>query len=418
MQEYASTIMTRTRTGCRSFISVFGILHGNKDTCPVSFYRQDLHPVCRGGLSPPGSSRLNRVRWPYEKRIIRTGSNLTGTRLSIAYVTGSYLMTVAIHIQNLTRRFNGLVAVDNISFDIEAGEIFGLLGPNGAGKTTTLSMLSTMLKPTSGSATVNGIDIERDEDGVRKSIGIVFQDQSLDEELTAWENMDFHGRLYRIPADMRKQRITELLNLVELEDRKDDIVKTFSGGMRRRLEIARGLLHHPTVLFLDEPTLGLDPQTRNHLWQYIATLAKEKGITIILTTHYMEELRLCNRVAIIDHGKIIALDTPKNLKDGIGGDVVTIRSPDPAAIIAALSEPWITRVEQHNDEVIVSLQNAEQHISTIVTLLNTNRVPIESIAIHKPTLEDVFLSFTGKTIREEEADHKTNMRMYQKMVRH
>jgi ABC-2 type transport system ATP-binding protein len=189
--------------------------------------------------------------------------------------------------------------------------------------------------------------------------------------------------------------------------------------MRRRLEIARGLLHHPSVLFLDEPTLGLDPQTRNHLWQYIATLAREKGITIILTTHYMEEAdRLCNRVAIIDHGKIIALDTPKNLKDGIGGDVVTIRSPDPAASVAALAEPWITRVEQHNDEVIVSLQNAEQHISTIVTLLNTQQIPIQSIAIHKPTLEDVFLSFTGKTIREQEADHKTNMRMFQRMVRH
>jgi ABC-2 type transport system ATP-binding protein len=259
-----------------------------------------------------------------------------------------------------------------------------------------------MLKPTSGSATVNGIDIEHDEDGVRKSIGIVFQDQSLDEELTAWENMDFHGRLYRIPSDIRRQRITELLSLVELEDRKDDIVKTFSGGMRRRLEIARGLLHHPSVLFLDEPTLGLDPQTRNHLWQYIATLAKEKGITIILTTHYMEEAdRLCNRIAIIDHGKIIALDTPENLKNGIGGDVVTIRSSDPAAIVAALAEPWITRVEHH-----------------IVTLLNTKQVPIQSIAIHKPTLEDVFLSFTGKTIREEEADHKTNMRMYQKMARH
>ena len=328
-------------------------------------------------------------------------------------------MTVALHIENLTHRFDHLVAVDHISFDIEHGEIFGLLGPNGAGKTTTLHMLSTMLKPTSGRATVNGIDIEHDEDGVRKSIGIVFQDQSLDEELTAWENMDFHGRLYRIPADIRKQRITELLRLVELEDRKNDIVKTFSGGMRRRLEIARGLLHHPSVLFLDEPTLGLDPQTRNHLWQYIATLAREKGITIILTTHYMEEAdQLCNRVAIIDHGKIIALDTPKNLKDGIGGDVVTIMSPDPAAVAAALTEPWITRVEQHNDEVIVSLQNAEQHISTIVTMLNTKQVPIQSIAIHKPTLEDVFLSFTGKTIREEEADHKTNMRMYQRMVRH
>ena len=328
-------------------------------------------------------------------------------------------MAVAIQIRNLSKKFNNLVAVDNISFDIEQGEIFGLLGPNGAGKTTTLSMLSTMLRPTSGSASINGIDIEKDEDGVRKSIGIVFQDQSLDEELTAWENMDFHGRLYRIPAETRKQRITELLALVELEDRKDDIVKTFSGGMRRRLEIARGLLHHPSVLFLDEPTLGLDPQTRNHLWQYIATLAKEKGITIILTTHYMDEAdRLCNRIAIIDHGKIIALDTPENLKDGIGGDVVTIKSPDPAAIVAVLTEPWITRMEKHHDEVNISLQNAEQHISTIVTLLNTHRVPIESIAIHKPTLEDVFLSFTGKTIREEEADHKMNMRMFQKMARH
>jgi ABC-2 type transport system ATP-binding protein len=328
-------------------------------------------------------------------------------------------MTIAIHIENLTRRFNDLVAVDNISFDIENGEIFGLLGPNGAGKTTTLSMLSTTLKPTSGKAMVNGIDVERDEDGVRKSIGIVFQDQSLDEELTAWENMDFHGRLYRIPTDTRNQRISELLRLVELEDRKDDIVKTFSGGMRRRLEIARGLLHHPSVLFLDEPTLGLDPQTRNHLWQYIATLAREKGITIILTTHYMEEAdRLCNRIAIIDHGKIIALDTPKNLKDRIGGDVVTIKSSNPEAIIAALNEPWISRMEKHNDEVIISLQNAEQHVSTIVTLLNSKQVMIESIAIHKPTLEDVFLSFTGKTIREEEADHKTNMRMYQRMARH
>ena len=327
-------------------------------------------------------------------------------------------MTVAIRVDHLTRKFNELVAVNDISFDIGQGEIFGLLGPNGAGKTTTLSMLVTMLRPTSGTATVNGMDIERDEDGVRKSIGIVFQDQSLDEELTAWENMDFHGRLYRIPGDTRRQRITELLKLVELEDRKDDIVKTFSGGMRRRLEIARGLLHRPVVLFLDEPTLGLDPQTRNHLWEYIAKLAKENGITIILTTHYMEEAdRLCNRVAIIDHGKIIALDTPANLKDGIGGDVVTIKSSDPAAIVAALHEPWVTRMEQHNGEVMISLRNAEQHVSTIVTRLTGKGIGIESFSIHKPTLEDVFLSFTGKTIREEEADGKGNMRMYQKMMR-
>ena len=327
-------------------------------------------------------------------------------------------MTVAIHIQNLTRRFNNLVAVDNISFDIEQGEIFGLLGPNGAGKTTTLSMLATMLKPSSGTATVNGIDIEKDEDGVRKSIGIVFQDQSLDEELTAWENMDFHGRLYRLPADTRDQRITELLNLVELNDRRNDIVKTFSGGMRRRLEIARGLLHHPAILFLDEPTLGLDPQTRNLLWNYIATLAKDKGITIILTTHYMEEAdRLCNRVAIIDHGKIIAMDTPEKLKDSLGGDLVTVRSPDPAGVAAALKEPWVNRVEIHGEDVVISLKNADQYVSTIVTLLNEKQIRIASIAIHKPTLEDVFLSFTGKTIREQEADSHENMRMYQRMMR-
>jgi ABC-2 type transport system ATP-binding protein len=328
-------------------------------------------------------------------------------------------MTVALQILNLTRHFNDLVAVDTISFDIRQGEIFGLIGPNGAGKTTTLSMLATMLSPTSGSATVNGIDIEKDPDGVRKSIGIVFQDQSLDEELTAWENMDFHGRLYRIPKKTRNQRITELLTLVELNDRRNDFVKTFSGGMRRRLEIARGLLHHPAVLFLDEPTLGLDPQTRNHLWNYIATLAKEKGITIILTTHYMEEAdRLCNRVAIIDHGRIIAIDTPKNLKDGLGGDLVTIGSPDPVAVAAALIEPWIARVETHNDEVIVSLKNADRHVSSIVTILNARQIPITSITIHKPTLEDVFLSFTGTTIREQEAGQKENIRIYQRMGRH
>jgi ABC-2 type transport system ATP-binding protein len=327
-------------------------------------------------------------------------------------------MTSAIHVDQLTRHFNDLVAVDHISFDIGHGEIFGLLGPNGAGKTTTISMLATMLKPTSGSATVNGMDIEHDEDGVRRSIGIVFQDQSLDEELTGWENMDFHGRLYRIPGEARKARIAELLNLVGLADRKDDLVKTYSGGMRRRLEIARGLLHHPRVLFLDEPTLGLDPQTRNLLWEYIATLNREKQITIILTTHYMEEAdRLCNRVAIIDHGKIIALDTPKNLKDGIGGDVITIRSPQAGAIPEALQVPWITHLEQHNGAVTINLQNAEQHIPGIVSLLNEKQIALESISLHKPTLEDVFLYFTGKTIREEEADGKAGYRMYQKMMR-
>jgi len=328
-------------------------------------------------------------------------------------------LTIAIHVTDLTRRFGDLVAVDRISFEIVQGEIFGLLGPNGAGKTTTLSMLSTMLEPTFGTAEIMGIDIKKDQDGVRKAIGIVFQDQSLDEELTAWENMDFHGRLYRLPKEIREQRIDELLKLVELSDRKNDIVKTFSGGMRRRLEIARGLLHHPQVLFLDEPTLGLDPQTRNHLWKYIEILAKEKNITIILTTHYMEEAdRLCNRIAIIDHGKIIALDTPAQLKDSIGGDVVTIQSPDTEKIATTLVAPWISRIESHDDEVRITLVNAEQHISTIVTRLNEEKIPITSISVHKPTLEDVFLSFTGKTIRERDADSKEAMRMHFRMMRH
>ena len=328
-------------------------------------------------------------------------------------------MTPAIQVQHLTRKFNDLVAVNDVSFEIEQGEIFGLLGPNGAGKTTTISMLATMQKPTSGQATVQGRDIETDQDGVRTEIGIVFQDQSLDEELTAAENMDFHGRLYRIPPPVRKQRIEELLHLVELHERRDDIVKTFSGGMRRRLEIARGLLHHPSVLFLDEPTLGLDPQTRNHLWEYIASLSKEKNITIILTTHYMEEAdRLCDRIAIIDHGSIIALDTPSNLKNSIGGDIVTVKTSDTGAALNLLTGAWISGIEVHQDEVRIHLQHAEEHISDIITTLNQHQVPIQSVSIHKPTLEDVFLSFTGKTIREEESDKKEMIRRQLRMRRH
>jgi ABC-2 type transport system ATP-binding protein len=328
-------------------------------------------------------------------------------------------MTAAIQVHNLTKQFNDLVAVNQISFDIQQGEIFGLLGPNGAGKTTTLSMLATMQKPTSGLATVQGKDIGKDQDGVRKAIGIVFQDQSLDEELTAGENMDFHGRLYRLPPEIRKQRIDELLSLVELRERKNDIVKTFSGGMRRRLEIARGLLHHPSVLFLDEPTLGLDPQTRNHLWQYIATLSKEKNITIILTTHYMEEAdRLCDRIAIIDQGTIIALDTPQNLKNGIGGDIITVKTPDFETASQILNESCTYLVETYQDDVRVRLQNAEQHISEIITILARHQISITSVSIHKPTLEDVFLSCTGKRIRDEEGDKKDAMRRQFKMRRH
>jgi ABC-2 type transport system ATP-binding protein len=323
---------------------------------------------------------------------------------------------ISINVQNLTKKFEHLVAVNNISFSIESGEVFGLLGPNGAGKTTTISMLSTLLKPSSGTASVNGFDINSSQDDVRKSIGIVFQDPSLDDELTAYENMDFHGRLYRIPKEIRKKKIIELLKLVELEERKNDIVKTFSGGMKRRLEIARGLLHEPKILFLDEPTLGLDPQTRNHLWQYIINLNKEKHITIILTTHYMDEAdKLCNRVAIIDHGKIIALDAPSKLKEKIGGDVINIESPDKDKIYSKVkSLPWVKRVKTHNGFLTINLQNAERHVADIVRISEKIGASIDSISMHEPTLEDVFLHFTGRTIREEEASPKDRMRLWRR----
>lgn len=221
-----------------------------------------------------------------------------------------------ISVENLTKKFKDFTAVDDISFSVDKGEIFAFLGPNGAGKTTTIRMLTTLLKPTSGKISINGFDPQKDQDDARKSFGIVFQDPSLDEELTALENMEFHGVLYDVPKDVRRQRIEELLKIVELWDRRNELVKTFSGGMRRRLEIARGLIHHPKILFLDEPTLGLDPQTRNHIWNYIKNLNKQEQITVFFTTHYMEEAEdAVTRVAIIDHGKIISQASPAELKE-------------------------------------------------------------------------------------------------------
>ncbi len=224
-------------------------------------------------------------------------------------------MSAIIEVKNLTKKFKDFTAVDSISFEVNPGEIFAFLGPNGAGKSTTIKMLTTLLSPTSGSIMINGFDPVKDQDNVRKSFGIVFQDPSLDEELTAYENMDFHGVLYGVEKILRKKRIEELLNIVDLWDRKDNLVKTFSGGMRRRLEIARGLLHHPKIFFLDEPTLGLDPQTRNQMWSYVRDLNKKEGITIFFTTHYMEEAeKIAQKIAIIDHGKIITQGTAGTLK--------------------------------------------------------------------------------------------------------
>jgi len=322
-------------------------------------------------------------------------------------------------LESLTKKFNGFTAVDNVSFTVEEGEVFGFLGPNGAGKTTTISMLATLLGLTLGEAHINGFNVKTQKDDVRKSIGIIFQDPSLDEELTAYENMDFHGRLYHIKKDIREKRIKELLKLVELDERKNDLVKKFSGGMRRRLEIARGLLHEPKVLFLDEPTLGLDPQTRNHIWEYIQKLNREKKVTVMITTHYMEEAdKLCDRVAIIDKGKIIALDTPKNLKDGIGGDLITVETPDAESLCPLVQEfSWFKSSNQHDGFVTFNVMDAEKHIAGIANLSCQNNIEIKSINVHKPTLEDVFLHFTGRTIREEEAGSVEHMRMMHKARR-
>jgi ABC-2 type transport system ATP-binding protein len=221
-----------------------------------------------------------------------------------------------IEVRELTRKFNDFTAVDAISFDVAKGEIFAFLGPNGAGKSTTIKILTTILDPTSGTVVINGHNPRKEADAVRRSFGIVFQDPSLDDDLTALENMELHGVLYGVPSRLRKERIVELMKLVDLWDRKDDVTKTFSGGMKRRLEIARGLLHHPDILFLDEPTLGLDPQTRNHMWNYIQEINRREGMTVFFTTHYMEEAeRMAERIAVIDHGKIIAMGTPSELKE-------------------------------------------------------------------------------------------------------
>jgi ABC-2 type transport system ATP-binding protein len=323
----------------------------------------------------------------------------------------------AIKVENLTKKFGEFTAVDSISFEIKEGEVFGLLGPNGAGKTTTISMLATILKPSEGKAIVNNFDVLKEEDNVRKSIGIVFQDQSLDDELTAYENMDFHGRLYHVPKKLREERIQELLKLVELYERKNSLVKTFSGGMRRRLEIARGLLHEPKILFLDEPTLGLDPQTRNNLWEYIEKLNKEKGITLILTTHYMDEAdRLCDRIAIIDKGKIVALDSPEKLKQKIGGEIIEIKSKDFEKLNSKINASWVKKIEKQGNGLKINVENAENHIAEIVNLAGKNNLEIEAISINKPSLEDVFLHFTGKKIREENAaGNKDLMRMHSRV---
>ncbi len=312
----------------------------------------------------------------------------------------------AIETRDLTKKYGELTAVDRLNLTVDHGEVFGLLGPNGAGKTTIISMLCTIINPTSGHATVNGYDILKRAGKVRRSIGIVFQDPSIDDRLTGRENLQLHACLYDVPSELAKKRITEVLNLVGLEDRADYAMKTYSGGMRRRLELARGLLHQPNVLFLDEPTLGLDPQTREHLWEYIENLAKTTEITIILTTHYMEEAdQLCQRVAIIDYGKIKVIDTPSNLKTTLKGDVITVTTAQPHKLAARFNELGLApHLDVLTDSIRLTVPNAEKLIPKLIKIANEAGIEVSSVSIHHPTLNDVFLHYTGRDIRAEEAE--------------
>ena len=390
-----------------------------------------------------------------------------------------------IEVKELTKVFNGdVTAVDNISFTVEEGEIFGFLGPNGAGKTTTLNMLATILRPTSGTATIDGRDIREDSEEVRRNIGFVFQDPTLDIELTGRENLDFHGRLYGLSKKERQERIKEILEVVQLTERADDFVKTYSGGMKRRLEIARGLLHYPKVLFLDEPTLGLDPQTRRAIWEYIQKLNQEQNVTIILTTHYTDEAdHLCDRIQIIDLGKIVANDTPENLKARLEGDIIGLQfkeSTDAMKLMPILQKiDWIKNVipvsgsanqvemsrmmqmmrvmrgggemssgghppmgggghttmprdpekmkeaiEKMKDhgammqnvrQLNMLVDDASHRIPELVKIVDGVGVVIDSVQMHKPTLDDVFLSVTGRSIRDEAGSMMQMFRQFRTM---
>jgi ABC-2 type transport system ATP-binding protein len=302
-----------------------------------------------------------------------------------------------IEVHDLRRSWGDIAAVDGVTFEVAEGEVFGFLGPNGAGKTTTITMLCTLLRPSAGTATVNGFDVVGQRSDVRRSIGLVFQQTTLDDALTAEQNLRFHAYAYAVPTDVREQRLRELLTLVELWDRRSDRVRTFSGGMKRRLEIARGLLHHPRVLFLDEPTLGLDPQTRRRIWEYLGDLRAREGLTIFMTTHYMDEAEQCDRIAVIDHGEIVALDTPAGLKGAVGGDLVTINTPDLEAAATELRARFGLEPVTSDDTISFQVQGGEAFLPDFVRSFGR---PIDAIGLRRPTLDDVFLHLTGREIRD------------------
>lgn len=307
-------------------------------------------------------------------------------------------MQAMIEVRDLTKTYKETDAVKGITFDVEEGEIFGFLGPNGAGKSTTINMICTMLKPTSGSILINGYDVSKEKNRVRESIGLIFQQNTLDTKLTANENLKFHCRFYNVPKNVREARIQEVLKIVDLTGSRYSKVETFSGGMQRRLEIARGLLHYPRVLFLDEPTVGLDPQTRAHLWEYILKLKKEQGITMFLTTHYLDEAEISDRIAIMDKGEIIAVDTPAKLKDQLGGDIIELTTED--------NDRALAEIEANVENAEVSVLDGTIHLKVassdafISSFLKSLSIPVTKLNIRKPTLNDVFMAFTGRNIGE------------------
>ncbi|MFB9883663.1 ATP-binding cassette domain-containing protein [Planobispora siamensis] len=311
----------------------------------------------------------------------------------------------AVAVKGLTKTYGKIEAVKGVDFEVAPGEVFGFLGPNGAGKTTTISMLCTLADPSGGSATVAGYDVVRERDEVRRNIGLVFQDPTLDGYLSAEQNLRFHAELYGVPKTLVDDRIRQVMEMVALWDRKGDKVQTFSGGMKRRLEIARGLLHSPRVLFLDEPTVGLDPQTRSAIWGYINRLRRAEDITIFMTTHYMDEAEFCDRIAIIDHGEIVVIDSPEALKASVGEDRVQIQTADDEAAIAALRDRFGLEAAVREGQVTFAVASGEQFVPRLFAELG---VPIRSVSVSRPSLDDVFMSYTGSTIRDAEAEGSAN----------
>jgi ABC-2 type transport system ATP-binding protein len=320
----------------------------------------------------------------------------------------------AVAVSGLTKSYGDIEAVRGIDFEVAPGETFGFLGPNGAGKSTTIKILCTLARPTSGQASVAGHDVVRERDAVRRNIGLVFQDTTLDNYLTGAQNLRFHAELYAVPGAAVGPRMKQVLDMVGLWDRRDSLVSTYSGGMQRRLEIARGLLHAPHVLFLDEPTVGLDPQTRSSIWEYINDLKSREDITIFLTTHYMDEAEHCDRIAIIDHGKIVAIDTPEALKASVGKDRVQIQTGDDAAAITELKDLFDLEAAIHEGAVTFSVESGEQFVPQLFARLS---VPIRSVSVSRPSLDDVFMSYTGTTIRDAEASGTDHMRQMAQRIR-